>query len=88
MIDIYSLVPGEKYRVTRDFTDHRNNLVKQGEILAYVERNFSPYHGGHTLVFVDRSIFLQEDENQDLIDRFGEYLLPADEEIETTPNPK
>ena len=77
MVDIYTLEKGATYVVTRTFTDCYGNVFSPGELLTYVERHFLPYHGGHTIVFKERSVYLQEDENQDIIDSFGVYLSRA-----------
>ena len=74
MVSIYTLEPGANYLVTRAFPDCCGDVFAIGERLTYVERHFVPYHGGHTLVFKERSIFLQEEENADIIEAFGEYF--------------
>ena len=78
MVDIYSLVKGATYVVNKKFTDFYGNEFLPGELLIYAERHFLPYHGGHTIVFKDRNIYLQEDENKDFIDSFAEYLSRVD----------
>lgn len=77
MVDIYNLEKDATYVVTRRFTDFYGDVFSQGELLTYVERHFLPYHGGHTIVFKERNIYLQEEANQDIIDRFAEYLSRA-----------
>lgn len=74
MAGIYTLEKGATYVVSRAFTDFYGNAFSPGETLTYVERHFLPYHGGHTIVFGERNIYLQEDENGDIIDSFAEYL--------------
>ena len=74
MADIYSLEKGAAYVVRKEFADFYGNVFTPGEVLTYVERHFLPYHGGHTIVFKERAIYLQEDENRDIIDSFSEYL--------------
>jgi hypothetical protein len=74
MVDIYTLEKGAIYVVTRIFKDFYGNVFSPGETLTYAERHFLPYHGGHTIVFTERNIYLQEDENQDIIDSFADYL--------------
>ncbi len=77
MVDIYTLERGAAYVVKRGFTDFRGNVFSPGEVLTYAERHFLPYHGGHTIVFRERALYLQEEENRGLIDSFAEYLAPA-----------
>ncbi|MFN2514053.1 MAG: hypothetical protein ABR568_21895 [Pyrinomonadaceae bacterium] len=74
MVDIYTLEKGATYVVSRTFNDFHGNVFSPGEILTYAERHFLPYHGGHTIVFRERNIYLQEKENRGLIDSFAEYL--------------
>ena len=78
MVDIYTLEKGGTYVVNRAFTDFYGSVFSPGEMLTYVERHFLPYHGGHTIVFKERNIYLLEVENQDLIDSFAEYLSRAE----------
>ena len=78
MVDIYTLEKGATYVVNRTFTDFYGNVFSPGEMLTYAERHFLPYHGGHTIVFEERSIYLQEEENRDLIDSFAEFLSRAE----------
>jgi hypothetical protein len=77
MVDIYTLEKGATYVVNRTFTDFYGNVFSPGEMMTYAERHFLPYHGGHTIVFKERSIYLQEEENQAIIDCFAEYLSRA-----------
>jgi hypothetical protein len=78
MIDLYTLEKGVTYVVNHMFTDFYGNVFSPGEMLTYVERQFLPYHGGHTIVFKERNIYLQEEENQDIIAHFAEYLSQAE----------
>ncbi len=78
MTDMYTLEPGAVYSVRRPFTDFYGNVFSPGETLTYVERHFLPYHGGHTIVFRERNIYLQEDENRDIVDSFSEFLSRAE----------
>lgn len=78
MVDIYTLEKGATYVVTKTFTDFYGDLFSPGETLTYAERHFLPYHGGHTIVFKERNIYLQEEENREIIDSFAEYLSRAE----------
>ena len=71
---IYDLVPGAVYQVQQEFTDHYGNLFRQGERLCFKQRHFLPYHGGHTVVFAERPLYLQESENVEIIDNFSRYI--------------
>ncbi len=75
---VYDLQPGRRYRVLRDFSDHYGNRFETGERLTFRGRSFLPYHGGHTLQFEERGIWLQEEDNADILGRFGEFLALAE----------
>jgi len=71
---IYGLIPGAAYRVIQSFTDYYGNNFQQGELLHFRERHFLPYHGGHTIVFEGKPLYLQENENEELIANFSDYI--------------
>ncbi len=72
---IYGMIPGSQYQVIRSFTDYYGNSFEQGEILRFWQRYFLPYEGGHTIVFEERSLYLQEEKNQEIVDHFSEYIV-------------
>jgi hypothetical protein len=76
---VYGLVQGEEYQVMQTFTDHYNNQFQRGELLRFKERHYLPYHGGHTIIFDQRSLYLQEDENQAILANFSEYIARVKE---------
>src|SRR5215217_923934 len=78
MISIYSLEQGVVYIVRKPFDDYYRNHFSVGDKLTYIGRNFSPYQGGHTIIFKEAGVYLQEDMNRDIIDSFGEYLALHD----------
>jgi hypothetical protein len=71
---VYGLEPGIVYEVKQAFTDYHGNQFQQGERLCFKERHFLPYHGGHTIVFAERSIYLQETENAEFLGNFSQYI--------------
>ena len=71
---MYGLVPGVEYQVIRTFTDYYQNQFQQGELLRFKARHYLPYHGGHTIVFDQRSLYLQDDESAAIISNFAEYI--------------
>jgi hypothetical protein len=71
---VYGLVPGAEYQVMQTFTDHYQNRFERGERLHFKERHFLPYHGGHTIIFAERPLYLQEEENASIISSFSEYI--------------
>jgi len=60
-VDIYSLNSGATYVVKKQFSDYYGNAFEAGEKLTYLEKHFLPYHGGHTIVFKERNLYLQEE---------------------------
>lgn len=76
-VTIYGLKPGQPYHVIQSFTDTYGNSFAQGETLHFKQRHFLPYEGGHTLVFEERSLYLQEEKNSEMIEHFSEYNTPV-----------
>jgi|GEM_PF-2782924 len=75
MLTVYQLESGVIYRVTTGFADYHRGQFAPGELLTFGTRHFLPYHGGHTLVFRERSIYLQEEENAELVNELGRFLV-------------
>ena len=73
-LSIHTLEKGVVYVVTTPFTDYYSNEFTKGEQLTFVQRNFSPYQGGYTVVFKEKTLYLQEDVNRDIIDSFDDHL--------------
>ena len=71
---VYGLVPEGEYQVIKSFTDYYSNQFERGELLRFKERHFLPYDGGHTIVFHERSLYLQESENEELLANFSNYI--------------
>lgn len=78
--NFYRLVSGECYTVAKSFMDHYGNHFAAGEKLIFVQRHFLPYDGGHTLVFREREMYLQEDEQAEIIENFSDYVAAAFDE--------
>jgi hypothetical protein len=72
---VYGLSRGRRYRVVRPFTDYYGNSFEPGETLRFKERHFLPYDGGHTIVFHERPLYLQEERNQEILDHFSDYIV-------------
>jgi hypothetical protein len=70
----YGLVPGGEYRVMQPFADFYGNQFQQGEMLRFRERHFLPYHGGHTIIFDEHSLYLQEEQNAEILANFSQYI--------------
>ena len=73
-INFYRLVNGKCYCVVKFFTDYYGNNFTAGERLIFVEQHFLPYDGGHTLVFEERKMYLQENEQSEIIGNVSDYL--------------
>ena len=73
-IAIQDLKMYSQYRVLQDFVDFYQNQFRQGELLTFVELHFLPYHGGYTLVFQERSLYLQEEANSSILGSLEDYL--------------
>jgi hypothetical protein len=58
---LHALRANAVYEVLQDFTDNNGHAYSVGTRLTFVQRQFLPYHGGHTLCFRDATIYLQED---------------------------
>ncbi len=72
---IYGLTIKCQYQVVKSFTDYYGNSFKQGDILLFKERQFLSYHGGHTIIFEEQSLYLQEKVNAEILDNFSEYII-------------
>lgn len=75
---LYGLTPGGLYRIVLPFMDYYTNVFAPGEILRFVRRHFLPYEGGHTLVFEERAMYLQETQQRHIIDQFSAYIARID----------
>jgi len=71
----YGLTPGIKYKVVRSFKDFYGKSFNEHEVLTFKEQHFLPYHGGYTIIFVEISLFLQENTNKDILENFSEYIV-------------
>ena len=76
-IDFYHLPKDIVFVVVKDFTDFYGNDFAASERLIFVEKHFLPYEGGHTLVFRERKMYLQETEQREIIENFSDYLALA-----------
>jgi len=76
-MEIQDLKTHSQYRVLQDFVDFYHNQFRQGELLTFVESHFLPYHGGYTVVFQERTLYLQEEVNSNILGSLGDYLRPA-----------
>lgn len=77
MIDVwhFNFRAGVVYTVAETFTDFYGDVFSRGETLTFVEKHFLPYHGGHTIVFKERNLYLQEEANENILRFLDKYLL-------------
>jgi hypothetical protein len=78
-VSIHTLRPGVVYVVVKPFQDYHGDRFEPGARLTFVGRSFMPYHGGHTLTFRERTMWLQETDDRDLIDAFDQHLAVHDD---------
>lgn len=74
---ISDLRKGQRYLVTQSFVDHHGGHFRPGESLTFVKADYLPYHGGHTLHFEERMLYLQEEENASVLGKIWSYIEPA-----------
>lgn len=74
-LTIYILQPGHCYEVKQTFQDYYGNTFTAGERLTFQQRHFLPYDGGHTVMFVEKTLYLQEEVNRAILDGFSDYLV-------------
>jgi hypothetical protein len=74
-----TLEPGVVYIVRQLFTDYRGCTFEPGRLLTYEGRSYFAYHGGHTLIFRETTIALQEDEQIEILGSLGDFLVIHDE---------
>jgi len=71
---VYGMIPEREYQVMQSFADHYGTLFERGEWLRFKQRHFLPYHGGHTILFDGRALYLQEDQNREILEHFSDYI--------------
>lgn len=74
LLSIYQLKEAAQYRVCRSFNDFYQGAFREGEVLTFVKFHFLPYHGGYTVVFREKTLYLQEEANADILDAFGSFF--------------
>jgi hypothetical protein len=74
---IDDLRKGRRYIVTKSFADYYGGQFQVGERLTFLGWDFHPYHGGYLIQFEEREIYLQEEENAEVLQRLWMYIEPA-----------
>lgn len=84
---VYALEPGVVYIVTKRFDDYHAGKFEAGELLTFENRHFLPYHGGHTIVFREKALYLQESDQAEILDNLTDYLAVYDASGRQPPPP-
>lgn len=74
-LTVYTLQPGVCYEVKQAFSDYYGNQFEVGERLKFQQCHFLPYDGGHTVMFAEKTMYLQEEVNRAILDGFSDYLV-------------
>ncbi len=72
---IYWLRLDAAYEIASTFTDHYGTVFSAGTRLTFRERHYLPYHGGHTLMFREATLYLQDDD--EVCRNFARYFKVA-----------
>ena len=80
MARIWDLEPGAVICIVRTFTDCARNEFAEGSILHFTERNYLPYHSGHTVYFQEATMYLcDDDDTRAIVENQGsEYFVIMD----------
>jgi hypothetical protein len=72
-LPVWNFSPGLVVRIARAFTDFDGQEIRAGEVLHFIDGNYFPYDGGHTLTFAEKTIRLATiaDENVPIIENAG-----------------
>lgn len=61
----------------QNLDDYHNGHFAEGTVLTFENVNFVPYHGGYTVCFAERKLYLQEYENAGILQSMWDYFEPA-----------
>lgn len=75
---VYDLKDGQRYVILRAFTDYQGQAFEPGTVLTFRSRHFLPYEGGHTVMFTEKWMYLQEELQAEILDNFADYVRVAD----------
>lgn len=80
MESVLKLIPGQRYRVVKPFTDYDRQVHPVGETWVFEKTNFLPYDDGLTLHVVqdgEQVVYRLQwrvEEQAAVIEGFGEYV--------------
>jgi hypothetical protein len=80
-----NLIPGQKYKVIKPFTDYDRHVHAPGNTWTFVETNFLPYEDGltvHLRLDDDPKVLLfrlqwRQEEQAAIIENFRDYVEPC-----------
>ena len=64
---VSALSKGDRIRIKKEFRDYDRQKFEVGQELDFLDRDYFPYDGGHTLNFVQTVMRLSEDSDEDLL---------------------
>jgi hypothetical protein len=79
------LTPGQRYRITKPFTDYDHHVHQPGERWTFLHTNFLPYDDGLTVHFrLDNDpreqlfrLQWRPEEQAVIIEHFSDYVTPV-----------
>jgi len=79
------LIPGQRYRIIKPFTDYDRQVHQPGETFTFLYTNFLPYEDGltvHLHIDNDPRVLLfrmqwRPEEQAAIIENFTDYVTPA-----------
>ena len=74
---IDDLRQGRRYIVIKNFVDHHGGRFEVGEGFTFLRKDYLPYHSGHAIFFEERTLYLQDEENAEILENIWAYLEPA-----------
>lgn len=75
------------YIVTKQFDDYYSGKFEAGELLTFERHHFLPYHGGYTIVFREKTIYLHEDDQAEILCNLANYLVVHNDSGRLPPRP-
>ena len=75
---ITDLVVGETYVVVRPFRDFHGTLVQVGDRQTFEGYSFLPYDGGFTVRFRQETLYLQQEDQAEVVEHAERFLQPVD----------
>ena len=61
-MNVWNLTPGLAIRIVQSFKDYQGKEFAAGTILHFKDRDYLPYHSGHTVYFEEATMYLCDDD--------------------------